>query len=70
MNSSNEKSLTNLILSNGGRSALRSTRCWERLKKKIVSHEEYLTFNVKCRKFELIPKTLKVKPFDFIPLAF
>jgi hypothetical protein len=35
-----------------------------------VSHEEYLTFNVKCRKFELILKILKVKPFDFTPLAF
>ncbi len=64
------KNLTNLILSNGGRSALRSIRCWERLKKNIVSYEEYLTSNDKYRKFELMLKTLKVKPFNFTPFAF
>jgi hypothetical protein len=66
----NETNLSNLILKYGGRSALQSTRCWQRLSIKIGKHEEHLTFNIKCRKYELIPSSLKVKPFDLCELGY
>ncbi len=49
---------------------MRSTRSWQRLNLKICKYREHLTFNIKCRNYELIPNSLKVKPFDFCKLGF
>jgi hypothetical protein len=41
----------------------------QRTEIKIVKNEEHLTFNIKCIRNEVIPKTIKAKVFDYVPLA-